>query len=196
MVDLSNKNSKIKKIGYEQALSKAWDNLANLKPGNNLAIKFLADEYSLDITTKKVLSLSCNVAAKDWVSIIILHYAAQKLKGLPKPTGEWLTFREFSGVEGYADAFRKRSLEPIIRKYGKNPEAIKTVLGRLPAQSFPGGDFAVIIQAFAGVAVLVKLWKADEEFGPDANMYFDSSITGIFCTEDIVVLAGIIGSSL
>ncbi|MDD2679398.1 MAG: DUF3786 domain-containing protein, partial [Candidatus Omnitrophica bacterium] len=120
----------------------------------------------------------------------------QKLKGLPKTTAEWLTFREFSGVEGYSSAFRKRSLEPIIRKYGENPEAIKAILGRLPAQVFPGGDLAIVIQAFEGVPVLVKLWKADAEFGPDANMYFDSSITGIFCTEDIVVLAGMIGSSL
>ncbi|MFA5403286.1 MAG: DUF3786 domain-containing protein, partial [Candidatus Omnitrophota bacterium] len=108
----------------------------------------------------------------------------------------WLTFREFSGIEGYFDAYHRRSVEPVIRKYGKNPEAIKTVLGRLPAELFPGGDFAIIIQAFEGVPVLVKLWKADAEFGPDANMYFDSSITGIFCTEDIVVLAGFIGSSL
>jgi hypothetical protein len=99
-------------------------------------------------------------------------------------------------VEGYFDAFHKRSIEPIIRKYGKNPEAIKAAVGRLPAESIAGGDFGVVIRAFEGVPVLVKLWKADEEFGPDANMYFDSSITGIFCTEDIVVLAGIIGSSL
>jgi len=196
MIDLSNKNSKMKKMGYAAALTKAWEDLANLKPANNLAVKFLADEYSVDLTGKRVLSLSCNSAAKDWLSIIILHYAVKKLQGLPKPTGEWLTFREFSGVEGYADAFRQRALGPIIRKYGKNPEAIKTVLERLPAELIPGGDFAIILQAFAGVPVLVKLWKADTEFGPDANMYFDSSITGIFCTEDIVVLAGIIGSSL
>ena len=183
-------------MGYELALSKAWEDLANLKPQNNLAVKFLADEYTVDTAARRVLSLSCNATAKEWVSILILHFLSQKLKNLPKPTGEWLTFREFSGVEGYADAFRKRALGPIIRKYGKNPEAIQTVSERLPAELFPGGDFGIIIQAFEGVPVLVKLWKADAEFGPDANMYFDSSITGIFCTEDIVVLAGIIGSSL
>jgi hypothetical protein len=54
----------------------------------------------------------------------------------------------------------------------------------------------VIIEAFEGVPVLIKAWKADSEFGPDANIYFDKSITGIFCTEDIVVLAGMIASQL
>jgi len=34
--------------------------------------------------------------------------------------------------------------------------------------------------------------KADEEFGPDANILFDKNISGIFCTEDIVVLTELI----
>jgi len=31
--------------------------------------------------------------------------------------------------------------------------------------------------------------RGDEEFGPEANILFDKSITDIFCTEDIVVLS-------
>jgi hypothetical protein len=112
---------------YEVAFKKAWDDLANLKAPNNLSVKFLADNYSIDIQTKEVLSLSCNVVAKVFLSILILHYLAQKLKGLPEFTGQWLTFRELSGVEGYAQAYHKRSIEPIIRKYGKNPDAFKNV---------------------------------------------------------------------
>ncbi|MCX5700682.1 MAG: DUF3786 domain-containing protein [Candidatus Omnitrophica bacterium] len=183
-------------MGYELALNKAWDDLAKLNPANKLSVKFLADEYSVDLQEKRVSSLSCNVAAKDFTSIIILHYLVQRLKGLPKPSGEWLTFREFSGVEGYYETYRKRSIEPIIRKYGKNPEGIKAALERLPAKKVATGDIGIIVEAFEGVPVLVKLWKADDEFGPDANMYFDSSITSIFCTEDIIVIAGFVGTSL
>ncbi|MDO8661927.1 MAG: DUF3786 domain-containing protein [Candidatus Omnitrophota bacterium] len=183
-------------MGYDIAIKKAWEDLAKLKPENNLSVKFLADEYNLDLEARRILSLACNTRVKDFTSILILHYLLQKIKGLPKLSGDWLTFRELSGVEGYFDAYHKRAIEPIIRKYGKSPEAIKTVLQRLPAKEFSGGDFGIVVQAFEGVPVLVKLWKADEEFGPDANMYFDSSITAIFCTEDIVVLAGIIAGSL
>jgi len=43
---------------------------------------------------------------------------------------------------------------------------------------------------------LIKLWRQDTEFGPDANMYFDASIKNIFCTEDIVMLAQIVSSQL
>jgi len=166
-------------MSYEIAKSKAWEELRNLNPAKSLAVKFLSDEYSIDSENKSVMSLSCNVPAKDFYAILILHYAVKKLQGLPAVTGQWLTFRELSGIEGYFEAFKKRAIEPIIRKYGHRTE-----------------DTAIEMIAFEGVPALVKAWRSDEDFGPDANIYFDRSIKEIFCTEDIVVLAGIIASSL
>ena len=183
-------------MGYEVALKKAWDDLANLKAPKNLSVKFLADEYKVDIDAEKIFSWSCNAPAKDFTSILILHYLAQKLKGLPVLSSQWLTFRELSGVEGYYEAYQKRSIEPIIHKYGQNPDALKDVLSRLPGKLSEGVDISIIIEAFMNVPVLIKLWKPDEEFGSDANMYFDASIKNIFCTEDIVVLAQIVASQL
>jgi hypothetical protein len=183
-------------MSYEAALNKAWEDLANLKAPNNLSVKFLADEYSLDLTARNVLSLSCNAPAKDFLSILILHYSAQKLKGLPRLKGQWLTFREFSGIEGYYAAYHKRAIEPLIRKYGMHADALKNVLARLPAKLSEGGDISIEVEAFANVPVLIKLWKPDAEFGPDANLYFDASIKDIFCIEDIVVLAQLVAGQL
>lgn len=183
-------------MGYEIALNKAWEGLSELKPAEKLSVKFLADEYSLDLATRQIFSLSCNIPAKDFSAILILHYLICKLKGLPQATGEWLPFRELAGIEGYYPAFRKRSIEPIIRKYGKNPQGIFEAIGRLPAKKFEAADAGIVVEAFSGVPALIKLWAADDEFGPDANIFFDHSITGIFCTEDIVVLAGIIAGQL
>ncbi len=180
------------------AINKAWDDLLNLNPSpaKNLLVKFLADEYSIDIKGRKIFSSSCNVPAKDFVSILLLHYLAQRLKGLPAPIGRWVTFRELSGVEGYYEAFQRRCIEPIIRKYGENPDALKDILNRLPAKLSDGGDISLVVEAFIDVPVLVKLWKQDAEFASDANMYFDLSIKNIFCTEDIVVLAQMVASQL
>jgi hypothetical protein len=183
-------------MGYEVAINKAWQELFDLKPQNRLSVKFLADEYSVDLENKKVVSLSCNVPAKDFTAILILHYLAQKLKGLLELTGEWLTFRELSGIEGYYPAFKARAIEPLVRKYGNNPGGIFSVLDRLPAKKVIEADAAIVLEAFVGVPVLIKLWHKDEEFGPDANMLFDKSITGIFRTEDIAAIAGIIAASL
>jgi len=58
------------------------------------------------------------------------------------------------------------------------------------------GDIGIVVEAFAKVPAMITLWRKDEEFSPEANMLFDKSITGIFCTEDIAVLANIIAIQL
>ncbi|MDP2941000.1 MAG: DUF3786 domain-containing protein [Candidatus Omnitrophota bacterium] len=183
-------------MGYAAAIDKAWETIARLSPSAPISIKFLADEYSVDLSARKVTLLACNVPAKDFSAILLLHYLVRKLSGLPQLSGEWLTFRELSGVEGYAEAFRKRCIEPIIRKYGHNPQGIFAAGERQPGEEIEAADAAIIVQAFEGVPALVKVWAADEEFKPEANIYFDRSIQRIFCTEDIVVLAGMIAQSL
>jgi hypothetical protein len=167
-------------MSYDVAIDKAWTELEKMHPPAQFTVRFLDDEYSVDVPAKKILSLSCNVPAKDFTVIIILHYLAKSFKGLPVPAGEWLTFREFSGIEGYYDAFKRRCIDPIIRR----------------GVSAKSDDASRVLYAFDGVPVLIKFWKADAEFGPDANIFFDKSITQIFCTEDIVVLAGLAASKL
>lgn len=184
-------------MGYEAALNKAWSEVLALKPPHHVSIKFLADEYALDLENRKVFSLSCNSLAKDYTAILILHYLVKKLSGgMPGLSGEWLDFREISGIEGYQSAFRQRVIDPIIRKYGKNPEGLLSVLDRFSAKKVPQADIGIVIEVFEGIAVLVLFWRPDEEFGPEANMLFDKSITQAFCTEDVVVLAEIIARQL
>jgi len=183
-------------MGYEIAINKAWDGLVKLNPNKNISVKFLADEYTVDFEHKKIISLSCNAPAKEFSAILILHYLAQKLKSLPVLTEEWVSFKELSGVEGYYPAFRKRAIEPIIRKFGNAPEGILASLDRLAGKRIDQGDIGIVLEVFAGVPAMVILWRGDEEFGPDANMLFDESITKIFCTEDIVVLAGLVAATL
>ena len=183
-------------MGYEVALNKAWDELGQLNPGPGLNVKFLADEYSIDLSSRRVISLSCNVPAKDYATILILHYLGHKLKGLPPISGIWLTFRELSGIEGYYPAFHERAIEPLIRKYGNNPTGLFSVLERIPGERVEGGDAGIALEVFPGVAARISVWGKDEEFGADANLFFDQSIKEVFCTEDIVVLAGFIAAKI
>jgi len=177
---------------YEPALNKAWDQIQRLSADKAFVLKFFSDEYSLDASGRKVLSLSCNVPAKDFVSILLLHYLEQKLKGLPGLSGEWISFKELESGEAYYPAFRKRAIEPILRKYGSKPEGVFSVLDKGIAQKIGQADAAVTVQAFIGVPIIVEIWKGDDEFGPEANMLFDRSIAKIFCTEDVAVLGGFV----
>ena len=183
-------------MGYEVALNKAWAEVADLTDKKNLSVKFLADEYSVDLEARTIVSLACNVPAKDFTAIIVLHYCAQNIKGLPQVTGEWFTFKELVRIEGYEPAFRQRSIAPVIRKYGKNPAGLYEALQRLPGKKGEGADASVILEAFPSVPVLIEIWAGDDEFGPEANILFDKSVARIFCTEDIVVLAGAVAASV
>jgi hypothetical protein len=54
-------------MGYAVALSKAWSELENIQKDKNLSIRLLSDEYTVDLENKRVLSLSCNAPAKDYI---------------------------------------------------------------------------------------------------------------------------------
>ena len=183
-------------MGYEAALNKAWDELGQRGLSKGATVRFLADEYTLDAGSRRIISVSCNAPAKDFTAVLILHYAVASAAGLPQLQDLWVSFKELAGVEGYSAAFRKRSIEPVLRKYGANPKGLLSALDRLPGYKYSEGDSAIVLEAFKGVPVLVQLWKGDDEFGPEANMLFDKSISKIFCAEDIAVLGGFVAASV
>ncbi|MBI5848878.1 MAG: DUF3786 domain-containing protein [Nitrospirae bacterium] len=168
---------------------KAWDSLLRSGLPENASVRFLADKYVVDVKDKQVLSLSRNAPAEDYLTVLILHYLTRKIAGLPVLTGERLGFSGLSAAGSFAEEFKRRSTDLIVRTYGNNPDNILSVLDRMPGEKINRSDVAIVLEAFEGAPVFIELWRADEEFGPEANLLFDKSITQIFCTEDIVVLA-------
>lgn len=179
---------------YDVALLKAWSELENVAKDKNFSVRFLSDKYEIDLKKKRVLSLSDNIKVQNYISILILHFLLQKLKGLPLLKEEWISFKQLEGGLAYYSAFKKRAIEPIVRKYGADPGALFESTKRFGARKTRLADASIIIEVFDGVPVLITLWKGDREFGPEANILFDKSIEDIFCTEDVAVLAGIIAS--
>lgn len=58
----------------------------------------------------------------------------------------------------------------------------------MPGETADKGDAGIIIHPFKEISILITMSKADDEFGPDANILFDKNISNIFCTEDVIVL--------
>ena len=185
-------------MGYQQALALAWDDIADLTEVPRHTVRMLADSYSVDIPARTVISDSCGIPAKEAVAIIALHYLAGslRLKGMPALAGEWVDFRTFEGGEAYYPTFRKRTIDRIAKKFGKDPEAFRASCGRYPSQPAPVGDVSFAVDVFPEIPILVALYRGDEEFGPSANILFDRSTGAIFSTEDIVVMTEILIHSL
>ena len=187
-------------MAYQQALEKAWNALSGSSDngGRIFSVRLLSDTYTINSKDKTILSDSCNIPAKDHISIILLHYLAVKLKlrALPSPAGEWVDFNGIEGGEGYYPAFKKRTIDRVLKKYGPDPKSIKDVLSRFPGEMTDKQDVGIVIHPLEGISVLITLSKADEEFGPGANILFDKNISKIFCTEDIVVLTEMVVHAL
>lgn len=185
-------------MSYQIALEKAWNEISKLTEDKRFSVRFLADEYDADLDAKRVFSISCNIPAKEHIAVIILHYLIQKLnlKILPAPTGNWISFQQLDGGDGYYPTFKQRTIDVVLRKYGQNPEGLLEATERFDAMRLPIGDVAVSIEPFENVPILITMWKGGEEFAPTANIVFDESTCKIFCTEDIVVLTEIIVHAL
>ena len=84
----------------------------------------------------------------------------------------------------------------IVRKFGSDPDGIYKVLEKAPGQKVNQADAAITLEAFEGIPVLIELWQADEEYGPEGNILFDKNITQIFCTEDILVFAEVVARAI
>jgi len=183
-------------VEYSLALSKAWESLRKASKEKSHAVAFVSDTYTVDPEKELILSLACNSPARQYTAILILHYLLRKFKGIPVLTGKWISFKELAGGQGYYPTFKKRVIGQIVKKYGAKPEALLRPAGGLKVKKAELADVSVVLEAFEGVPVLITFWRGDDEFGPEANVLFDESIAGIFCTEDIVVLSETIAHAL
>lgn len=120
--------------------------------------------------------------------ILILHY-------LLRTTGEPLSGREidFRDVpEGgfYWSAFVSRAKKPLLETFGQDLDLYLKVAAALGGTIGTQGDASATFPAFPLVPVTHILWQGDEEFPPEANILFDSTIPQHLSTEDIAALAG------
>lgn len=178
-------------MGYEASLKKAW---GIFRGHGKRRIKFLNDEYELDFSKKTVFSLSCDIEAKDYYKILMLHYLANENKVEDIKKDKWISFKELEGGKEYFPAFSKRAIGPLLKKYSDNPMAIFEWAKTLNAEKMDMGNAAISITALPKIKVGIVLWAKDEEFEAGCNMLFNESAKEIFPTEDIAVLGGIIAS--
>ena len=183
-------------MSYEIALNKAWEDVGTYPKDKKYAVSFLGDNYDVDLDKKEVFSLSCNVPAKTYVAILVLHYLKKTIESTLDTQGEWISFKELPGGEGYYPSFKKRVINKILQKYAKNPEALLDINERFKTKTDDTADASIVLYVFEKVPVMITLWKGDDEFGPEANVLFDKSIKDIFCTEDIVVMSEFVAHSI
>ena len=160
-----------------------------------LAVDFLDQRYELEYPGgmfKSIAGSDDNLPLP--TQILLFHYLTNKSEVLE--TGKLISFKELPGGSIYIQPFMNRAVNPLVRAFGNEPEALLEAAARIGGQANEHGDVGVTIRVFPRLPVTLTLWRADDEFPASGNVLFDSSAPAILPTEDYAVLAGTLVAKL
>jgi hypothetical protein len=151
-----------------------------------IIVEYLNQSYQITLPDIEISVVGSEVEVPIKDKILILHYLTLA-KGVPI-TNRLIAFKELPEGANYFPTFSKRSIEPLINHFGKQPYLLIDAAGKLGGHKVDYGDAAVTISAFSRVPVTLVLWRGDEEFPPRGNILFDATISDYLSTYDIIVL--------
>ena len=155
-----------------------------------ILIQYLNQKYRITIPEIEVSLDSGNGEVPLRDKLLILHYFI-RAKGTPL-TGKMVPFRDLPDGKVYYPTFGKRTSQPLLECFGKEPHLLLKTAEALGGHQTEYGDMAVTINAFSRVPITMVLWQGDEEFPPQLNILFDATIVDYLPTEDITVLCEVI----
>ncbi|MDD5591661.1 MAG: DUF3786 domain-containing protein [Dehalococcoidales bacterium] len=154
--------------------------------GMAIALTYLNRSYRITLPDVAITPAGSREPLSIREKVLILHYLTLA-RGTPV-TGRAITFKELPEGPVYFPTFAKRTVDPLLARFGKEPGRMLNAAGKLGGRRADYGDAAVAIQAFPLVAITPVLWRGDSEFAPSASIIFDAGITGYLSTEDVTVL--------
>ena len=187
-----------KQNGYKIAEDLGWEKLAHkdlsevarlsfshLVDSWNIELEFIADKYVVDVR-QKVVRGGAGEVPMVW-RILMLHYLVMA-KDSPL-AGKKIGFAQLPGAGTYLGPFKARVLAPLIKAFGDDVKELVHLGTRIGAVRREFGDASITVNAFAKVPITYVLWRGDDEFPPEGQVMFDSSIVSFLPLEDIVVVS-------
>ena len=121
------------------------------------------------------------------LEILFLHYLTSE--GTKQAENKLTAFREFPGALFYAPKFVQRAVDPLAKRFGREPAKLIEVGEKLGGIKSDESDFAVRINILPNLPVTYIVHEEDEEFEPEAMVLFDKTASGWLPVEDLVVAA-------
>jgi len=208
---LSSPNVKNDEYGYGLAYKLAGEQLARIsdieqqcrKSGAQyqvinsqkvIVVEYLNQSYQVTLPDIEVSLRDGEGTVSQRDKILILHYLAQA-KGTPL-SNKMISYKELPEGANYFPTFFKRVIKPLVDHFGREPCRLLDIAGIIGGRKADYGDVAITINAFHRVPITFVLWRGDEEFPPEGNMLFDSTVSDYLSTEDINVLCEVIAWKL
>ena len=116
----------------------------------------------------------------------MLHYLTLA-KGSPL-SNKLIAYKELQDGFNCFSTFYLRAIKHLVTHFGSQPHRLLDITRKLGGHKAEYGDLSVTIYAFSRVPITIILWQGDDEFAPQGNILFDTTITDYLPTEDITVL--------
>jgi hypothetical protein len=154
--------------------------------GSTVSVDYLNSTYQINLPEISITQQNETGGVELRDRILILHYLTLA-KGTPL-SKRLIAYQELQEGAVYYPTFVKRSVKPLIDFFGASPEKLVDISHSLGGYRSDYGDVAVTLPAFKRVPITLVMWRGDEEFPPNANILFDSTIQDYLPVEDIIVL--------
>ncbi len=151
-----------------------------------IIIRYLNQSYLITLPGIKISLIDDGERVPVRDKVLILHYFITA-KGTPT-ANKLIAFKELPEGKVYSPTFFKRTINPILDHFGKEPRLLVDIAEKLGGHKVDYGDTAVTIEAFSRVPITIILWRGDDEFAPQGTITFDATISDYLSTEDITVL--------
>ena len=155
-------------------------------PGQSIIINYLSLPHKITLPGIEISKVASDEEVPLREKLLILHYFISA-SGIPL-SNRPVTFQELPEGVVYATTFAKRTINPLTRFFGEDPDTLLVASDGMGGYKADFGDVAVTINAFPFVPITIVFWRGDDELTPQGNILFDSTITNYIPTEDITVL--------
>jgi hypothetical protein len=178
-----------------------WSDLRSLDPGQILKkpgvtsspggvyhLAFLDARYHVDPVKEQIRELHPQVdrCLSQAFQILLLRYLISE--NIAEINGQTITEKELPGGTTFFQGPHALQLDPVLKRFGSDPEALLQRGAALGAEPVQHGDAAIRLLPFPLIPVTYVLWRADDEFPASVSVLFDRSITDWFELDMVFIL--------
>jgi len=130
--------------------------------------------YRVSPDTSEILDYSNNPVNRE-AGLVMLFYLMRAKNILV--SGEWISEKDIPGGVTFFTGPHAVPANLITGRYGNDIDAFSRACRGLGGVEVKMGDAAFVMPIVRRIPVVVLLWKGDDEFGPDARLLFDRTVS-------------------
>ncbi len=152
-------------------------------------------DYVIDSDQQTVSSTDGFIPAQpDYMSLFIVHYLLGST--LAFPAGEWVSEKDIPGGAAFFRGPHTLPTGEIVNTFGDDLDRFSKTCSDIGGRSLDMADAAFAFDIRPNIPVALLYWQGDEDFGAEAKLLFDRSISQHLALDIVYALAVIVCKSL